>query len=230
MMSMKRVLPILVTYLLVCAFFLTSTYADNAPLEVTDDGKVNINTVLHMPAQSEPPANPAEGDIYFTTTKKLLIYTNGEWTLIAAAVNHGVDILTEGSGEWQVPVGIYSVTVTLVGGGGGSHWLSGTCGSSVFGDRGGVQNGVHKEVFPGQKFLYSVGASGSSSIRNCYQYGSNCTCSLGEGATYGGTTFFDDISATGGGAGGGGSGTPLGEYPYGNNGQHDQPGAIYIQY
>ena len=57
-------------------------FAGDAPLEVSSEGKVNINTVLHLPPQASPPSNPSDGDFYFTATKELLFFSNGVWNKV----------------------------------------------------------------------------------------------------------------------------------------------------
>ncbi|MCP4552855.1 MAG: hypothetical protein GY834_12625 [Bacteroidetes bacterium] len=61
MISFKWFGSILVL-LLVFLMLLTDCYADPAPLEVSADSKVNINSILHLTPRANPPANPSDGD------------------------------------------------------------------------------------------------------------------------------------------------------------------------
>lgn len=221
----------------VLLFIITSSYA-NPPIEVQQDGSVSINSqltanedlnanknltvnnklniknVLHLDPLSSPPANPQEGDIYFTATKELLLYANGKWTpIVAAQANPGTAHITSGSGNWTVPAGIYNIRITLIGGGGGgsagsSYKVPGDdqfdCVQGLTGGKGGVRLHINRAVVPGQQISYAVGAGGTGGKVRSTPSGT------------GGTTYFGDISATGGkGANqGSGSGSPAGVYPY----------------
>lgn len=244
----------------VVLYLLLSVYcfADEAPLEVAPDGNVKVNTklslksVLHIDPSSAPPANPVEGDIYFTATKELLLYANGKWTpIVSASATHGFAHLTSGSGTWTVPAGIYSITVTLVsgGGGGGYGYYSGskdntTCNPGRNGGSGGYHGGVYINVVPGQQFSYSVGSGGSGGARNI---GDEYSSYFFE-STNGTATSFGNLNTTGGQGGSptvaGSNGSPSGTYPYGSfgaggigatscNGVYGGSGgsgAIYVQY
>ena len=239
---MSRFRKMIILVLFIGYFFPVQVFSDTVALEVQADGnvsvntKLNINSVLHLTPQSEPPPNPSPGDIYFTTTEELLIYAHGQWSAILSAVGvPGTKHLTGGSGTWAVPPGIYSVTVTMTGGGGhggagnyscqdfrGELWCSGSRGGS--GGRGGTRISNVVQVTPGQQISYSVGGQG-------------------------GTSTFGNLSATGGGSGGnyngatGSSGSPQqGNYPYGSSygrggaggtngfGSPGNGGAIFLQW
>lgn len=216
------------------------------PLEVTSEGKVEVNSdlnaniklniknVLHLDPLSSPPANPQEGDIYFTTNKEIKIYANGGWVSLMPSPQptHGSVHITSGSGTWTVPAGIYHLTVSMVGGGGG--------GSGAYdGGDGAVRLHEVLNVSSGQMISYSVGAAGP---RRQYQtWGGN-----------GGTTTFGTIPAAGGGGAyccsgpgfsnpGNPDASPKGTYIYGNGSYGNggpksgsssagNSGAIYIQY
>ena len=217
---------------------------------------VNKAAVLRLTPLSSPPANPSDGDIYFSTNDELFIYANGKWTAIfSASAKHGAQHITSGSGTWTVPAGVYALRVTLSGGGGGGSANyrrqpgedSAKCLPGGVGGNGGVQLHAYMEVVPGQQISYSVGSGGSAGGTQCnLSWDMNCT-SINSGS--GGTTVFGMLSASGGQGGGakdsGLGGSPPGTYPYGSYGQGGAglvcsrtvargapgaSGAIYIQY
>lgn len=252
---MKTFARFIITLFVLNICLISSLYA-NPPLEVESSGnvvvntelkanadvtvnqKLNIKNVLHLDPLSSPPANPQEGDIYFTSTKELLLYANGKWNpIVSADAAHGSEQINSGSGTWTVPAGIYTISVSIVGGGGGgkggeNYTITGddNLGSRKGGNggNGGVRLNVQIDVVPGQQFTYSVGNGGAGGT-------TTCTTDIFSGATFcrsggsgsGGTTTFGSLQATGGSAGGysgksprnGSNGTPAGMYPYGNNGQ-----------
>ena len=67
---------------LLCFIPLTNSLADEAPLEVAADGNVTINSALRLAPRSTPPASPLEGQIYYTDTKELLLFSNGAWNKV----------------------------------------------------------------------------------------------------------------------------------------------------
>ena len=113
----------------------------------------------------------------------------------------GSTTYTSGSGNFTVPVGIFSITYSIVAGGGG-----GSAGYQVGGDYpgynalwvgGGGGSGGRRinqtlAVTPGQVIAYSVGAAGANSGGGGY---ANVI------GTAGGTTTFGAVSATGGASG-----------------------------
>jgi hypothetical protein len=139
------------------------------------------------------------------------------------------------SGSFTVPTGIYNISVTAYGGGGGAGnatW-SGYYGS-FFGGAGGGRNGAITTnstlaVTPGQVITYTVGAGGSQAQ------------GTGNGASGypGGTTTFSTVTAAGG-AGGYQYGPQATPQTYGQGGYYvsnsygaNQPGsagAIVITY
>lgn len=119
---------------------------------------------------------------------------------------------TSGSGNFTVPVGIFSITYSVVGGGGGGsggYQIGGINNNYTFGDIvGGAGGGAGRilnvtlAVTPGQLIAYSVGAGGANSG------GPGLL-----GGVDGGTTTFSSSTATGGGRGNsynasGGGGNP----------------------
>lgn len=250
MISSKKIIPYLLALLII---FSTAYVAVGAPLEVTSDGQVSVETTLNIKSilhidQSSAPSNPVSGDIYFSTTEELLIFANGKWKpIFSAAAQHGSKTLS-GSGTWTVPAGIYSVRVSLTGGGGGGgpthiYYASSEtqCSSGGSGGKGGVLLDQVLDVVPGQQLSYTVGNGGTAGFGEfCGPYA--------EGGN-GGTTTFGSHSASGG-AGGtatssGSNGSPSGSYPYapygsGGNGLvcnsgttvagAGSSGSIYIQY
>lgn len=235
----------------------TKEYVDNS---IGSGGGLNINSVLHLEPQSSPPENPISGDIYFSTTEELLIFANGKWNpILAAAAEHGSETLTSGSGTWTVPAGIYSIKVTLIGGGGGAQPAINFENSMVVtvgvGGNGGVQTDQYIDVVPGEEIPYSIGAGGLGGA--FMALGMNNPTRV---SSAGGNTYFGNISATGGqGAAlnisccpvlyfgtNGVSGSPIGTYLYGSSGLGGSgygvadllghiggtgiPGAIHIEY
>lgn len=119
---------------------------------------------------------------------------------------------TSGSGNFTVPIGIFSITYSIVGGGGGGsggYQIGGVNNNYTFGDLvGGAGGGAGRilnvtlAVTPGQVIAYSVGAGGANSGGPGLQAG-----------VAGGTTTFSSSTATGGGrgnsySGSGGGGNP----------------------
>jgi hypothetical protein len=206
MISSKKTIVSLIIFLLFFVAFTVNVFADSA-LEITQDSRVNINSVLHLKPLSNPPATPQSGDIYFTTTDELLIYANGKWNgIFAATASHATAQLTSGSGTWTVPAGIYSIQVSLTGGGGSGanakHCQLGyegvpTCSPGGNGGHGGVLLNRYIDVTPGQTFSYSVDGPG-------------------------GATTFSNLSASGGGNGNGAGCNNFVSYP-GSNGANGSP-------
>lgn len=114
----------------------------------------------------------------------------------------GSSTFTSGSGNFIVPPGVYSITYTIVGGGGGGsagYQIGGIYndykyGSSVggAGGSGGRLISQTLAVTPGQVIAYSVGAAGSATGGGGY---ANYI------ATAGGTTTFAGVTASGGAGG-----------------------------
>ena len=124
----------------------------------------------------------------------------------------GSELYTSGSGNFTVPVGIFSITYSIVGGGGGGssgYQIGGVNNNYDFsGLNGGAGGGAGRlldqtlSVTPGDVIAYSVGAAGSNGGGPGVQ-----------GGTDGGTTTFGAFTATGGGRGNsysasGGGGNP----------------------
>ena len=251
----------------------TASFADRPTSEVTTERdasvssksrlnkkntvlKANKTSVLRLAPLSRPPANPSAGDIYFSTNDELFIYAKGKWTpIFSAAAHHGAQHITSGTGTWTVPEGVYSLRVTMTGGGGGGsarfHREPGEDNSKCLpggvGGNGGVQLHAHMDVVPGRPISYSVGSGGSAGRTDCtIDWGMICnTIESGSG----GSTLFGSLSASGGQGGSrkasGPDGSPSGTYPYGSYGQGGSglfcsnnaakgapgdSGAIYIQY
>ncbi len=160
MSTIKKIIPCLFILLF---FFSISNLAYSAPLEVSNDGKVNINTVLHLEPQSTPPANPSRGDIYFSTDNRLLIYTT-EWIPIFKPMFLGVETRTHvytSSGTWVVPATIKNINVTLVAGG-----KTGQPGTSNYGGAGGASGQVKTRalvVSEGQNITITIGNQNQNS-------------------------------------------------------------------
>ena len=216
----------------------------------------NETSLLRLTPLSSPPANPSAGDIYFSTNDELFIYAKGKWTpIFSASANHGAQLITSGSGTWTVPEGVYSLRVTLTGGGGGGsanyHREPGEDNSKCLpggvGGNGGVTLYAYMEVAPGRQITYSVGSGGSAGRMECSIDWSSICSTIDSGS--GETTVFGNLSAAGGQGGSpeasGPDGSPPGTYPYGLYGQGGDglfcnrttakgtpgaPGAIYIQY
>lgn len=98
---------------------------------------------------------------------------------------------TTGSSTWQVPSGVTSINVLVVGGGGGGGGAktSSNVGVGGGGGAGGFVNNTTYAVTPGQNITVTVGAGGTGGGPSAE-------------ATNGGDSVFDTITATGGGAGG----------------------------
>lgn len=97
---------------------------------------------------------------------------------------HGIDVLTVGTGWYVVPDGVYRIKVTVVGGGGGSRSVTVSTSSSTAGGGGGGWAIDVRDVRPGQRIPYTVGAGGAG--------GTDAAASAG------GTSTFGALSATGG--------------------------------
>jgi hypothetical protein len=107
-----------------------------------------------------------------------------------------------GTGGYQIPAGVTSVSVLAVGGGGGGGFDGGGGGGG-----GGVYQNSSLAVTPGASVLIEVGTGGSAN--NGYTGGSLACNGSWSGsviacsAAAGGTTKFAAVSASGGGGGGG---------------------------
>jgi hypothetical protein len=114
----------------------------------------------------------------------------------------GSETFTSGSGNFTVPVGIFSITYSIVGGGGGGsagYQIGGINNNYTFGDivggaggSGGRRLNQTLSVSPGDLIAYTVGAAGSATGGGGY---ANYI------ATAGGTTTFAGVTATGGAGG-----------------------------
>lgn len=139
---------------------------------------------------------------------------------------------TSGSGNFTVPTGIFSITYTIVGGGGGGSsgfMIGGRYNNYTYGDivggaggSGGRRIDQTLAVVPGQVIAYVVGAAGQNTGGGGY---GNYT------GTAGGTTTFAGITATGGASGTGynTSGDPPGGDPRlrgGGGGIGGSPGGL----
>jgi hypothetical protein len=91
------------------------------------------------------------------------------------------------SGGWTAPTGVYSVKVTVIGGGGGGSLINCSCNSPGLGGPGGYAQGVYT-VTPGTGYNWSIGLGGAGTTG-------------GTGASGGTTSFGGVISATGGAGG-----------------------------
>lgn len=140
--------------------------AETASIEVNTDGKVNIKSVLNLSPLSNPPSNPSPGDIYFTTTYELMIYTNGKWMSIIQPVFLGTVTETveiTSSQTWVVPEGTTNINVVLVAGGQKAN------------DGGRQQSGGAGEikqedltVIPGESIQVTIGNSDENSLFGNY--------------------------------------------------------------
>ena len=265
---------LIIMTLLVAILHQTASFADQPASEATTEKgdvsvssksrlnqkatvlKTNKTSVLHLTPLDSPPANPSAGDIYFSTKDELFIYAKGKWTpIFSASANHGAQHITSGTGTWTVPEGVYSLRVTLTGGGGGGsagfHREPGEdrskCLPGGVGGNGGVQLHAYMDVVPGRQITYFIGSGGSAGRTEC-TIGWSVICNTIESGN-GGSTRFGSLSASGGQGGSpkgsGPDGSPSGTYPYGSFGQGGTglfcsntaakgapgaSGAIYIQY
>lgn len=231
---MRQFTKILITIVFTGVFFISNLQAESPPLEIDNNGKVNVNSVLRLPPKSTPPANPTDGDIYFTSTRELLIYSNGKWIPILQSTYLGQEtrvVEFTSSGTWTVPDTIKNITVLLVAGGGsggdGGHWDSpkydGKNGNGNGGSGGptdattgggggggaGEQVNQNVTVTPGQNISITIGGSNQNST-----FGSLVTARYAHGAKGGNAPNPSDYLIggsgmcefwSGGGAGGNGA-------------------------
>ena len=125
----------------------------------------------------------------------------------------GTTTYTSGSGNFTVPIGVRSITYTIVGGGGGGSWGYQAAGLNFSftypyigggGGSGGFKVNQTLVVVPGQVIAYAVGAGGANIGGGAY---GNLAGTDGVGTTFGAD------SVTGGGRGvahliAGGGGNP----------------------
>ena len=119
------------------------------------------------------------------------------------------ETITSGSGSWQVPAGVTSVTVELWGGGGGggAKAVSAQAGRGGGGGGGGYSRAT-LTVTPGSFIAYSVGAGGSGGLTNpiTAPLDGNPTTFAGVTTANGGAAGTNKTSATLAGGGLGGTG------------------------
>jgi hypothetical protein len=100
-------------------------------------------------------------------------YTGGQWGtdgfISITPINANVVTFTSGSGNWTVPAGITSVTLTMIGGGGnGNANTNGSPGPG--GGSAAYFSNVVVSVTPGANVAYSVGVAGATNNINPFQY------------------------------------------------------------
>lgn len=162
MVVVKKNPLFLIVFLFV--FSIAAVCSAAAPLEVSNDGKVNINTVLHLTPSELPPKNPSPGDLYFTTNHQLMLFTK-KWIAILTSTYLGQETFTKGftsSGTWVVPATIKTITVTLVAG--GRTGASGT--NAGYGGTGGSSGEIVVQeltVSPGESINVTVGSQNQNS-------------------------------------------------------------------
>ena len=190
------ILKVFLSALLIFFYFSGYTFAtDPAPLEVTSDGNVNINTVLHLPPQASPPANPSPGDIYFTNEYILKLYAHGKWISLIDSTLLGIEnrqVIITSSQTWTVPDRVKDISVILVAGGKSGQSSNGSSGGN--GGNAGKVITQDVEVIPGEAILVTIGTSNKNS-----SFGSYLTAQSGGGnaGTGGGSySVYTDPSCT----------------------------------
>jgi|SaaInl85LU_5_DNA_1037374.scaffolds.fasta_scaffold02684_3 hypothetical protein len=168
------------------------------------------------------PSSPSVGDCYYNSSDShLYIWDGSEWgdldfTSIQVNTVSGDQVFAgSGSGTWNVPAGVYKISVVCVGQGGTQS------GNYIAGHGGGGLCWKNIDVTPNQTFYYDAPASvsGSTTATTFSGNGVNMVANAGTVATSvsspgaGGTYSGGD-----GGGNGGNGGTGFASNPYGGGG------------